>query len=189
MDTLHIIYWTMAGVGTLVTVLMLIFGAEHEVGGHFEVGLGHDVHVEAGHGGGEAHGGPSLLSLTVIMAFVGGWGWGGLIGVDALHWGLFSLPFGLASGFVLGAVVYYFMAFLYAQEATSTVGEAHMLGQEGMVLTAIPAGGTGEVRVNVRGTTIKSLARAESSEGIAAGANVRVVGEVGGTLVVRSIQA
>jgi membrane protein implicated in regulation of membrane protease activity len=94
----------------------------------------------------------------------------------------------MAVGLFMAACVFYFMKFLYAQEATSTVGEAHLVGQEGVVLTSIPAGGTGEVRMNVRGTTIKSLARAESGEEVAAGATVRVVQEVGGTLVVRPVR-
>lgn len=189
MDALHIIYWSMAGAGTLLTLGLLILGAEHEIGGgDIHVDFGHDVGIGEGHALGEGQGGPSVLSLTVIMAFVGGWGWGGLIGLDALHWGLFSLPSGLAVGFVMGLAVFSFMKFLYGQEATSTVGEAHLVGQEGVVLTTIPPGGTGEVRMNVRGTTIKCLARAESGDEIAAGTTVRAVQEVGGTLLVRAVR-
>jgi len=88
---------------------------------------------------------------------------------------------------VLAVAVFQFMKFLHAQEATSTVGIAHMMGQDGVVLTTIPPGGTGEVRISVRGTTIKSLARSDSSEEVVAGSSIRVVEEIGGTLVVRQV--
>ena len=187
MDSLHIIYWSMAGVGTLLTLAMLVLGAGHDIGGGVHLEIGHDLSVGQGHDLGHGDGGPSVFSLTVIMAFVGGWGWGGLIGVDAFHWGPLSLPGGMAVGLFMAACVFYSMKFLYAQEATSTVGEAHLVGQEGVVLTSIPAGGTGEVRMNVRGTTIKCLARSESGEEVPAGATVRVAQEIGGTLVVRAV--
>ena len=82
-------------------------------------------------------------------------------------------------------MVFQCMRLLHGQESTSTVGAAHMVGQTGMVLTAIPGGGTGEVRINVRGTTVKCLARAEDGQEIAVGTNIQVVQEVGGTLIVR----
>jgi len=185
-DSLHIIYWSMAGVGTLVVVILLILGIDHDVdfGGDADV----DVAFDAAHDLALAHDGPSPLGLKIILSFVGGWGWGGLIGLDTFKWGLFSLPFGMAVGFAIAAVVFYFMRFLYHQEATSTVGIAHMVGHEGVVLTAIPPGGTGEVRLNVRGTSLKCLARSHSDEPIAAGATVSVVEEVGGTLLVRPVR-
>lgn len=186
MDTLHIIYWSMAGVGTLVVVALLILGLDHDI--DFGLDADVDVALDAAHDLAGIHEGPSPLGLKTMMAFIGGWGWGGLIGLDTLKWGLFSLPFGMAVGFALAAVVFYFMRFLYHQEATSTVGIAHMVGQEGVVLTAIPPRGTGEVRLNVRGTSIKCLARSESEEVVPAGATVSVVEEVGGTLLVRQIR-
>ena len=190
MDSLHIIYWSMAGVGTLVVVVLLILGLDHDFdfGVDADVGFDADVAFDVAHDLAVAHEGPSPLGLKTIMAFVGGWGWGGLIGLDALKWGVFSLPFGMAVGLALAAVVFYFMRFLYAQEATSTVGVAHMVGQEGVVLTTIPSGGTGEIRLNVQGTSLKCLARSESQEAVPAGATVSVVEEVGGTLLVRPIR-
>jgi len=189
-DSLHIIYWSMAGVGTLVVVVLLILGLDHDFdfGGDVDVGFDTDVALDMAHDLAVAHEGPSPLGLKTIMAFVGGWGWGGLIGLDALKWGVFSLPFGMAVGLALAAVVFYFMRFLYAQEATSTIGVAHMVGQPGVVLTTIPSGGTGEIRLNVQGTSLKCLARSESEEAVPAGATVSVVEEVGGTLLVRPIR-
>ena len=194
-ETLRVLYWVMAGVGTFIVVALLIFGGDHDVGHGAAAGLGHDaalavdhdVHIEhAGHAA-EAEGGPGPVSLRTLMAFVGGWGWGGLIGLDGMSWGIMSLPFGAAMGFVMAVAVFQFMKFLHAQEATTTIGIAHMIGQEGVVLTTIPPGGTGEVRISVRATTVKSLARADSSEEIVAGSSIRVVEEIGGTLVVRQV--
>ena len=186
-ETLRILYWVMAGVGTFIVVALLVLGGDYDVDHDADIAFDHDVHLEhAGHAG-EAEGGPGPVSLRTIMAFVGGWGWGGLIGIDGMGWGMMSLPFGAAMGFVLAVAVFQFMKFLHAQEATSTVGIAHMVGQDGVVLTSIPPGGTGEVRINVRGTTIKSLARSDSSEEVVAGSSIRVVEEIGGTLVVRQV--
>ncbi len=181
MDSLHVIYWSMAGVGTVVMVGLLVLGMDHDID------FGGDVDVGADAGFDMAHDGPGPVGLKTILAFTAGWGWGGLIGLD-LGWGLLSLPFGMIVGLGLAAVVLYFMRFLYAQEATSTVGVAHMIGQEGVVLTTIPSGGTGEIRLNVRGTSLKCLARSDSEEAIPAGATISVVEEVGGTLVVRAIK-
>ncbi len=191
-ETLRILYWVMAGVGTLIVVALLVLGGDYDVDHDADFDFDHDVDFAADHDvhlehAGEAEGGPGPVSLRTIMAFVGGWGWGGLIGLDGIGWGMMSLPFGAAMGLVLALAVFQFMKFLHAQEATSTVGIAHMMGQDGVVLTTIPPGGTGEVRINVRGTTIKSLARADSSEEVAAGSSIRVVEEIGGTLVVRQV--
>ena len=181
MDSLHVIYWSMAGVGTVVMVGLLVLGMDHDID------FGGDVDVGADAGFDMAHDGPGPVGLKTILAFTAGWGWGGLIGLD-LGWGLLSLPFGMIVGLALAAVIFYFMRFLYAQEATSTVGVAHMIGQEGVVLTTIPSGGTGEIRLNVRGTSLKCLARSDSEEAIPAGATISVVEEVGGTLVIRAIR-
>jgi len=194
-ETLRVLYWVMAGVGTLIVVALLIFGGDHDVGHDADAGFGHDaalavdhdVQIEHAADAAEAEGGPGPVSLRTIMAFVGGWGWGGLIGLDGMSWGIMSLPFGAAMGFVMAVAVFQFMKFPHAQEATSTIGIAHMIGQEGVVLTTIPPAGTGEVRISVRATTIKSLARADSSEEIVAGSSIRVVEEIGGTLVVRQV--
>lgn len=182
MDSLHVIYWSMAGVGTVVLVGLLVLGVDHDFDFGGDVGVGADAAFDI------AHDGPGPLGLKTIMAFSAGWGWGGLIGLDTFGWELLSLPFGMLVGLALAAVVFYFMRFLSAQEATSTVGVAHMVGQEGVVLTAIPSGGTGEIRLNVRGTSLKCLARSESEEAVPAGATISVVEEVGGTLVVRAIR-
>ncbi len=193
-EFLRLCYWVMGGVGTLVVIALLVFGAEHDFGHDADIDIGHDIDLHAegdlghGHDMGEGEGGPSPVSIRTMMAFLGGWGWGGLIGLDGLSWGVMSLPFGALVGFAMALAVYYFMRFLHQQEATSTIGIAHLIGQDGVVLTAIPAGGMGEVRVNVRGTAVKSLARVSNpDEHVAAGATVRVVEQIGSTLIVRAV--
>ncbi len=197
MDTvefLRLCYWVMGGVGTLVVIVLLVLGADHDVSHDGDIAIGHDIDAPStdsllhAHAVADGDAGPNPVSIRTLMAFMGGWGWGGLIGLDGLSWGIMSLPFGAAMGLVMAAIVFYFMRFLYAQEATSTIAVAHLLGQDGIVLTAIPAGGVGEVRINVRGTAVKSLARASTPhEQVAAGATVRVVEQIGGTLVVRAV--
>jgi membrane protein implicated in regulation of membrane protease activity len=175
---LRMLYWAMAGGGTALVAVLLFLGTDHDLGHAMDVA--DDGGLDHGHGEG-----PGPISLRTILAFIGGWGWGGLIGLDGLGWGLLSIPFGSAIGLVLAAIVFQFMRLLYTQEATSTISASQMVGQSGVVLTAIPSGGTGEVRVNVRGTAIKCLARSAETEEIASGESIMVVEEVGGTLVVR----
>lgn len=175
---LRLIYWVMAGGGTLLVAVLLVLGTDHDIG--HDMDMAHDG--DLGHDHGE---GPGPISVRTILAFIGGWGWGGLIGLDGLKWGLLSIPFGSIIGLVLAVLVFQFMRVLYAQEATSTISASQMAGQSGVVLTTIPKGGVGEVRVNVRGTAVKCLARSHDAEELVAGAGVMVVEEVGGTLVVR----
>lgn len=208
MEILPNIYWIMALAGTIMTILMLFLGHGHGLehgglghgldhGGLGHGGLGHGgIGHGVGHGGGHAeagHGqtdqgrdeGPGPISIRTILAFTGGWGWGGLIGYDVLKWGVFSAPFGLAVGFLMAVIIFRFTRFLYMQEATSTVSEVELVGSEGVVLTAIPPTGAGEIRLYARGTPLKCLARSEGGERIEAGRSITVVEEIGGTLVVR----
>jgi len=46
-DSLHIIYWSMAGVGTLVVVVLLILGIDHDV--DFGGDADEDVAFDAAH--------------------------------------------------------------------------------------------------------------------------------------------
>ena len=199
MAILPTVYWMMALVGTLTTILMLFLG--HGAGGGHDAGVGHGLeHGGLGHGG-EAHGGaghahadqgrdegPGPISLRTILAFTGGWGWGGLIGWDVLRWGVLSVPFGLAIGLVMAIIIFRFSRFLYNQEATSTISEAQLVGGEGVVLTSIPAHGLGEIRLYAQGMPLKTLARAENDEPIGEGQRIIVVEELGGTLIVRPSQ-
>lgn len=188
MEFLPTAYWVMALVGTIVTLILLFVGGDHDFahgfGGH-DIGVGHaDLHG-GGHDAGHQDEGPGPISLRTMLAFIGGWGWGGLIGWDVFRWGLFSAPFGLAVGLLMAMIIFRFTRFLYCQEATSTITAAHLIGQEGVVITAIPAGGTGEIRVHAQGVPLKSLARAEGEEAIADGQRITIVEELGGTMIVR----
>ena len=101
-ETLRILYWVMAGVGTLIVVALLVLGGDYDVDHDVAVDFDHDVdfaadhdiHLEHGAHAGDTEAGPGPVSLRTIMAFVGGWGWGGLIGLDGMGLGIMSLFFG-----------------------------------------------------------------------------------------------
>ncbi|MEN6642508.1 MAG: NfeD family protein [Armatimonadia bacterium] len=191
MELLPTIYWSMAIGGTLITLILLLLGGGHDFG-HGGLEAGHVIdlhgHVDAGHSAeGHQSEGPGYISLRTILGFIGGWGWGGLIGYDMLKWGIFSAPFGAAVGLLIAIIVFRFSRFLYNQEATSTISTMHLIGQEGVVLTTIPQNGVGEIRIYARGVPLKALARAEGSEPLAEGCRVIVTEELGGTLVVRHV--
>lgn len=189
MEFLPTAYWVMAIVGTAVTLVLLFVGGGHDLGhGGMEVGHGDVGHGDVGHhDGASQHGdeGPGPISIRTVLAFMGGWGWGGLIGWDVFKWGILSAPFGLVVGLIMATIVFRFSRFLFNQEATSTISGADVVGREGVVLTAIAPNGTGEIRVYAGGVPLKCLARAESDEGIGEGQRIIVVEELGGTLVVR----
>jgi membrane protein implicated in regulation of membrane protease activity len=182
MEFLPTAYWAMAIIGTLVTLILLFVGGDHDLGhGGLEVGHGEAGGHEVDHAGE----GPGPISVRTILAFMGGWGWGGLLGYNSFGWGILSAPFGLAIGLLMATIVFRFSRFLHNQEATSTVSSADLIGREGVVLTGIPANGTGEIRIYAGGMPLKSLARSESGEPVAEGQRIIVVEELGGTLVVR----
>jgi len=187
MEFLPTAYWVMAIIGTLVTLILLFVGGDQDFGhGAMDVGHGEIGHGEAGgHGLDHADDGPGPISVRTILAFMGGWGWGGLLGWNSFGWGLLSAPFGLAVGLVMAVIIFRFSRFLHNQEATSTVSAADLVGHEGVVMTALPAHGTGEIRIYAGGMPLKTLARSESGEAIAEGQSIIVVEELGGTLLVR----
>jgi membrane-bound ClpP family serine protease len=97
-----------------------------------------------------------------------------------LHW---SILIGIAFGFLMAAVVYAFFAVIYKQQASSLVETSSTIGKVANVLTVIPAGGAGEIGLQVAGEYRTYLARSRQGE-IAKGARVKVVENLGGELIV-----
>ncbi len=58
MDSLHIIYWSMAGVGTVVMVGLLVLGMDHDIDFGGDVDVGADVGFDIAHDVGAGHEGP-----------------------------------------------------------------------------------------------------------------------------------
>ncbi len=150
------------------------------IGGHLHLGhlhIGH-VHVHLGHLHlGHTDGGTDL-SLPVIAGFLGALGFGGAIGASlAGSYGAVAVLVGLVVG-LLAAVPTAFLAGKLVNAAMNmatdgTLSSSDLLGTSGVVITPVPVGGYGEVRLAVAGQQIKFNARA--AEPLALGTRVFVI--------------
>jgi membrane protein implicated in regulation of membrane protease activity len=165
------VFLAIAGVGFVFLLLSLFFG---EIFEHFGGGLDHDLE----------HGGPGFLSTRVMSVFVTAFG---AFGAIATHYGLSPLPasgIGFVSGFIFASAILAFARFLYAQQATSEVRAADLVGQTARVVVTIPAGGVGQVRCRVGEELVDKIARARDGSLIAENASVRVEEVLGDTVIV-----
>lgn len=180
-----IVFITIGIIGFLLLVLALVFGELADHGAE----LAHDVAVEheidgAGDDVAHAGGGPSILSFRFIACGVTGFGCGGAIASYLGLGYLLSSLIGLGVAFVLAALLYVIVSFLYKQQASSNVTSADLVGKAGTVSIAIPAGGMGEVILNVKGRTVQQFAKVDGNTPLTVGAVVTVKAVVGDKVVV-----
>ena len=146
MDATALAFLAVGGVGVLVLVLALVGGE-----------IGHLGHPDAD--------GP--FSLPAIAAFVGGVGFGGaaasallpdLPGVVTV---LLCLVVGVVVALPLAAGAVKLASGLRDMPTAPTLTEGDLLGSQGVVVSAVPAGGFGEVRLSLGGQQLKYAARSE----------------------------
>jgi membrane protein implicated in regulation of membrane protease activity len=157
-DPIAVAFLAIGAVGLLVLVLALVVG---------EVG-------DLGHGDGD---GP--FSLPAIAAFVGGIGFGGAA-VTALVpelpgavTALLAVLGGLLVALPLAAGAVRLSAALRDMPTEPTLTSSRLIGAQGVVVSGVPAGGLGEVRLSVAGQQLKYHARSEVA--LPAGTPVYVV--------------
>ena len=163
-------------------------GTGHDAASFNDAGLTHDappLHAH-GHGPTAAHpaGGSgssdqtlhfspvSPVTLSMFTAVFGGTGLilSRVIGLPPL----LSLPPATASGFAgAGAIFWVFHRIFEATQASSESRLFELVGQEGEVVTAIPAGGVGAIAYISKGTRYTGPARSE--EGVTHGVNSAVI--------------
>ena len=131
-------------------------------------------------------GGVSLM--PPLLAFIAMFGVGGLFATQVfdIHGGQAALV-GVAFGGVGFAVAYLLFRTLRRAEGTRPFSVTDLVGREGSVSVAIPAGRLGTVYVRAEGQTHEL--GATSSTDIAAGTPVRVTGVAGTGLVVEPLTA
>jgi membrane protein implicated in regulation of membrane protease activity len=126
------------------------------------------------------------FSVPSIAGFVGAFGFGGAIVAALTGGGLLSLVVGLVAGVVvavpaaMGTMALARAAARMRTDATPT--RADLIGRMGVIVTAIPVQGYGEVRVSIGGQPVKLNAR--SDKPVALGARVFVVEAPSDTSVV-----
>jgi membrane protein implicated in regulation of membrane protease activity len=167
-------FLVIGGFALLLLVLSLLGGRVHL--GHLHVGHLHIGHLHLGHAG-AGHGGTEL-SLPVIAGFLGAFGFGGAIVASLLPGGgattlLAAIAVGLfaavPTGWLAGRLVN--AAINISTDGTLTSND--LIGAMGVVITPVPVGGYGEVRLAIAGQQIKFNAR--SDQPLALGTRVFVI--------------
>jgi len=157
-DNITLGFLIVGGVGLLLLIVALVVGEIGDIG-----------HADAD--------GP--FSLPAIAAFIGGIGFVGaipsaLLGELSTTW---QVVISAAVG-VLGAIpiawgAVRLTAGLVGMNTDPTLSERDLIGRLGQVITAIPAGGFGEVRLSVGGQPLKYHAR--SAEALPSGTPIYVI--------------
>ena len=183
--TAVVVFLIIGGFALLLLLLSLVGGGHLHLGhfhvghlhlGHFHLGHFHLGHAHVGQAGG-GNGGAEL-SLPVIAGFLGAFGFGGAIvesllpdrgGTGLLIAVVVGLLAAVPTGWLAGRLVN--AAMNMSTDATLTSND--LLGTVGVVITPVPVGGYGEVRLAVAGQQIKFNAR--SDQPLALGTRVFVI--------------
>ncbi len=142
-----------------------------------EIGLEHEIEGA----------GPSPFSLRTVAMFAVGFGAGGLIGQGlGLSDPLTLVPAG-GVGLVTGALMWAFLRFLYAEQASTSIQAADYVGLVGRVTVSIPSGKPGQVALVVRGQRMNVPARSEDGSPIPGQVQVEVLSMEGGMAIVKEL--
>jgi hypothetical protein len=122
--------------------------------------------------------GSHYLTLPAVAGFVGAFGFGGAIAAAATHGQgigrvVLAVGVGLAAALPSAWLAGRLMLAAMNIHTDATLTSADLVGAMGVVITPIPVGGYGEVRLTVAGQLIKFNARAD--EALALGTRVFVI--------------
>lgn len=181
-------FLAVGGFAVLLMLLSLASGAHLHLGhlhfGHLHLGrlhLGHLGRLHVGHapaGPVAGHDGGAELSLPVLAGFVGAFGFAGAITSSlADGHGAVTVLAAVTVG-VLAAVPSAWIAGKLVDAALNmptdaTLSSNDLIGATGVVITPVPTGGYGEVRLAIAGQHLKFNARSEQP--LALGTHVFVI--------------
>jgi hypothetical protein len=119
-----------------------------------------------------------LFSVPVIAGFIGAFGFAGAIGAslaggEGTGAAVAGTVAGLAAALPVGWFAARFTRGLMSMRTDKTLNSGDLLGASGVVVTRVPAGGYGEVRLSIAGQELKYNARADNP--LAVGTPVFVV--------------
>lgn len=162
---------TFLGIGAL-SLLLLVLSL---VGSHLHLGhLGLD-HGHAGQPSTGADGDGYTLSLPVLTGFLGGFGFGGAIAAELVpgHHAWAAAAGGLVAAAPAAWLAGRLLRAAVTMPTDATPTSADLIGATGVIISAVPAGGYGEVRLTVAGQPVKFNAR--SAAPLASGTHVFVI--------------
>ena len=167
MDAAATAFLVVGGIGVVLLLISLVVG-------------------EIGHLAFDADGGP--FSLEAVAALLGGVGFGGAAATALLPEALsdtvtvlLALVAGLALAVPLAWGAVRLARALHDMPTTETITRHHLAGTQGVVVSAIPAAGLGEVRLALAGQSLKYAARSDVA--LPAGTPVYVVEALSETAV------
>ncbi len=169
----------------MVLGALICLGFSAVFGDHHDTDMGHDHDV--GHAGGES--GPSFLSPRAFFAFLLGFSTAGAIATAYGASAAIATAIGFIPGLVMALIAWGVASFLYKQQANSSLRPGQVIGAHGTVVTAIPAGGIGEVNVSVNGQIVGYTATADGIGSIKAGTMIVVTQDLGDRVVVKARSA
>jgi len=169
------------GLLVLGVVYALISGAMGWLSdlGDGDIGVDASGHFDVGH--------PHPVSGTTIATFITGFGAGGIVGHYLLQWSFgWSLLLATGGGLLLAGAAYLVLDLIFSQtQAGSEHTVEDAVGRDAEVITAIPAGGVGEIAFVVRGQRDQAPARSTDGAAVPRGRVVVVDRMVGQTAYVR----
>lgn len=172
----------LASIVLLVQLVLTLFGADADGG---DAGFDGDLDLGADGGGlGDAveHGsGLHILSTRTVIAFLAGFGWTGVIVLQAGRGMASAVLIAVGVGIILMLSVFWLMRGLYSLRQSGTLDYRNAVGQVATVYVRIPPAGqgTGQVQVLVQGRLATVAAAGRGAEAIAGGEKVRVTGLAG----------
>jgi hypothetical protein len=126
-----------------VTVLLLFVGGDG--------GLDSGGDIDLPDGGGDGNSAFKVLSLQGVVGFGMGWGWGGLVAFRSLGWGWSASAIaGVVVGGLFVGLLWLGFKLVYSLAGDGNVYRRDAVGLVGTVTVAIPASGSGRVRVVIR---------------------------------------
>jgi len=156
------VFWAIALVTSVILaiqILMTLFGFD----GDADVDMDFDADLDGDIGHGD---GVGLLSIRTVTAFFTGFGWGGILALDADFSVLGALLVGTATGGAMMGIVYGTLRTLYSMSYSGTLDYRNAIGAYGNVYLPIPPEmqGTGQIQVPVQGRlmTVQAMTRAQN---------------------------
>jgi len=171
-----VIFVVIFGVGFAILLISLIFGGDAEIDADV------DFDADMGHG-------PSIFSVKMAALLMVGFGATGFGFRATTDYTMFQASMaGVAGALILSTIGYLILRVFYTSQASSTVTDSDIIGQNANLIDMIDNGGKGQVSCMIRGREFTFLARSTDGKPIKKGALVKIVGKTGNIVSVEKIQ-
>ena len=171
------------GIGILASVVLVVQLILTMVGADADGDV--DLGGADGFDGAEASSGLGILSTRTVTAFLAGFGWTGVVVLEAGRTVTSALLIAVGVGILLMLLVFWLMRWLFSLRESGTMDYRNAIGQVGTVYVHVPAAGqgTGQIQVLVQGRLATVAAAGTGTATIASGEKVRVTGLAGANIL------